>query len=181
MTQLFRDCYRDSHSNGFIALFEFWLRLIADIVRTAPLERWEILRKGETMKNVKRDAIGLIACLIITVLAFLLLGYGRKNEVSSILLFGHALDAIVTAGIVANLIIFLLMMATRLSTFRTALWSLVAVNGALLLIATLIGSRVDPQFSFPTILIAYVVSFFFWLTIHWIWSQLRHSANGAQI
>lgn len=177
MTQLFRDCYRDSQSNGFIALLEFWLRLIADIVRTAPLERWEILRKGETMKNVKRDAIGFFACLIIIVLAFVLLGYGRKNEVSSILLFGHALDAIVSAGIVANLIIFLLMMATRLSTFRTALWSLVAVNGALLLITTLIGSRVDPQFSFPTIFIAYVISFLFWLTIHWIWSQIRTSTK----
>ena len=179
MTQLFRDCYRDSHSIGFIALVEFWLRLIADIVRTAPLERWEILRKGETMKNVKRDAIGLIACLIIIVLALLLLGYGRRNEASWFLLFGFALDAIVTAGVIANLIIFPLMMATRLSTFRTALWSLVAVNGALLLIATLIGSRVDPHFNFPAVLIAYVVSFLFWLTIHWIWSQIRTSANTA--
>jgi hypothetical protein len=179
MTQLFRDCYRDSHSNGFIALVEFWLRLIADIVRTAPLERWEILRKGETMKNVKRDSIGMLACLIIIVLAFLLLGYGRKNEVASILLFGYALDAIVTAGVIANLIIFLLMIATRLSTFRTALWSLVAVNGGLLLIATLIGTRVDPHFNFPAVLISYVVSFLFWLMIHWIWAQIRTSTNTA--
>jgi hypothetical protein len=92
-------------------------------------------------------------------------------------MFGHALDAIVTAGIIGNLLIFVLMMATRLSTFRTALWSLAIVNGALLLLATLIGSRVDPQFSFGTLFIAYLVSFIFWLTIHWIWSQVRTQAE----
>ena len=173
MTQFFRDCYRDTHSRGLITTVEFWLRVIVDVIRTAPLERWETLRKGETMKNVKKDAIGLIACLLITVVAFLLLGYGRKHEVGSILVIGHALDAIVTAGIVANVVIFLLMMTRRSSTFRTALWSLAIVNGALLLITTLIGSRVDPEFSFGTIFIAYLVSFLFWLTIHWIWSQVR--------
>src|ERR1700752_2321237 len=151
MTQVFCDCYRDSNSRGLATVLELWLRVILDVIRTAPLERWETFRKGETMKNVKRDAIGLFACLAIIVVAFLLLGYGRKHEVGSILMFGHALDAIVTAGVIGNLIIFALMMATRLSTFRTALWSLLIVNGALLLIATLIGSRVDPAFSFPTI------------------------------
>jgi hypothetical protein len=88
-------------------------------------------------------------------------------------MFGHALDAIVTAGVISNLIIFVSMMATQRSTFRTALWSLLIVNGALLLISTLIGSRVDPSFSFSTIFIAYLVSFIFWLTIHWLWSQIR--------
>ncbi|HEY0762636.1 MAG TPA: hypothetical protein VGD61_09730 [Pyrinomonadaceae bacterium] len=177
MTQCFRDCYRDIQPRGLLTMSDFWLRVIADVIRTAPLERWETLRKGETMKNVKRDAIGLVACLVITVIAFVLLGYGRKHEVGSILMFGHALDAIVTAGILGNLVIFVLMMATRLSTFRTALWSLAIVNGALLLLATLIGSRVDPQFSFGTLFIAYLVSFIFWLTIHWIWSQIRTQAE----
>ena len=171
MTQVFCDSYRDTNSRGTVV--ELWLRVILDVIRTAPLERWETLRRGETMKNVKRDAIGLLACLAIIVLAFLLLGYGRKHEVGSILMFGHALDAIVTAGVISNLIIFVLMMATQRSTFRTALWSLLIVNGVLLLISTLIGSRVDPAFSFPTIFIAYLVSFIFWLTIHWLWSQIR--------
>ena len=179
MTQLFRDCYRDSHARGLVTLAEFWLRLIADVIRTAPLERWELFGRGETMKNWKRDAIGLVVCLVIIVVAFLLLGYARKNDVASILLFGYALDAIISAGIISNLIIFLLMMTTRLSTFRTALWSLLAVNGALLLIATLIGSRVDPGFNFPNVLISYVISFLFWLTIHWIWSQIRTSTKAV--
>lgn len=171
MTQVFGDCYRDSNSPGLIT--RLWLRVVLDVIRTAPLERWETLRKVETMKNVKRDVIGLVACLAIAVVALLLLGYGRKHEVGSILMIGHALDAIVTAGIISNLIIFALMIATRLSTFRTALWSLLIVNGVLLLIATLIGSRVDPQFSFATIFVAYLASFIFWTTIHWIWSQIR--------
>ena len=173
MTQVFCDCYRNTHSRGLVTVAEFWLRVIVDVIQTAPLERWETFRKGETMKNVKRDAIGLVACLAIIVVAFLLLGYGRKNDVGSILMLGHALDAIVSAGVISNLIIFVLMMTTRLSTFRTALWSLLIVNGALLLIATLIGTRVDPGFNFPTILVAYIVSFLFWLAIHWIWSQIR--------
>jgi hypothetical protein len=129
------------------------------------------------MKNLKANIVGLLACLVVIVVAFLLLGYGRKHEVASILLFGHALDAIVTAGVISNLIIFPLVMATRLSPFRTAVWSLLIVNGALLLLATLIGSRVDPQFSFARLLIGYFVSFILWLTIHWIWSQTKSSAE----
>lgn len=170
MTQVFCDCYRDSNSRGLATVAELWLRVILDVIRTAPLERWETLGKGATMKNLKRDALGLFACLAIVVLAFLLHSYVRTHGGGSI---GYALDAIVTAGIVSNLIIFGLMMATRLSSFRTALWSLLIVNGALLLLATLIGTRVDPTFNFPAVLASYVVSFLFWLAIHWIWSQIR--------
>ena len=53
------------------------------------------------------------------------------------------------------------MILTRLSAFRTALWTLLAVNGTLLLIATLIGNRVDPGFNFPKVFAAYLVSFAF--------------------
>jgi hypothetical protein len=178
MTQLFRDCYRDIQSAGFVGGVVFWLRMILDVVRTAPVERWEALRKGrDIMKNPKTDVIGLLVCLAIIVVAFLLLGYGRRHEIASILIFGHALDAIVTAGVISNLIIFALAKATRLSRFRTALWSLLAVNGALLLIAIMIGTSIDPRFNFPKLLVGYLVSFVFWLTIHWIWSQTKTSTD----
>jgi len=174
MSQVFRDCYRETQSGGFVTSLEFWLRIISDVIKTAPLERWEALGKDHaSMKNLKTNVIGLLACLAVIVVAFLLLGYGRKHEVASILFFGYALDAIVTAGVIGNLIIFPLVMATRLSPFRTALWSLLIVNAALLLVAVLIGSRVDPQFSFARVLIGYIVSFMLWLAIHWIWSQTR--------
>ena len=172
MTQFFRDCYRDVQSDGLAAAGRFWLRMITDVIRTAPLERWETLGKGsETMKNLKTDGIGLLVCVAIIVVAFLLLGYGRKQEVASILLFGNALDAIVTAGVISTLIIFPLVKFTRLSRLRTALWSLLIVNGALLIIATLIGNAVDPQFNFPRVFVGYLVSFVFWLAIHWTWSR----------
>jgi len=172
MTQLFRDCYRDIQSDGLISAIAFWRRMIVDVIRTAPLERWEALeRRCKIMKNLKSDLIGLVACLAIIAVLFLLFGYVRKHEVATIL--GHALDAIITAGIVSNLIIFPLVMLTRLSAFRTALWTLLAVNGALLLIATLIGNRVDPGFNFPAVFAAYLVSFAFWLAIHWVRSQIR--------
>ncbi|HKU74660.1 MAG TPA: hypothetical protein VJR02_12115 [Pyrinomonadaceae bacterium] len=170
MTHVFCDCYRDSNSRGSLTVL--WLRVIADVIRTAPLERWETFRKGETMRNVKRDVLGLLACLAITVLAMLLLGYVRTLS-GSIVMVGFALDAIVVAGVISNLLIFVLMMTRRHTTFRTALWSLVIVNGALLLFATLLGMRVDPGFNFAIILASYIVSFLFWLTIHWIWSQIR--------
>ena len=173
MTQVFRDCYRENQSQGFVASTRFWLRTICDVIRTAPLERLDALGKDHAMKNLKINMIGLLACLVVIVVAFLLLGYGRRHEVASILLFGHALDAIVTAGVVSNLIIFPLVMVTRLSPFRTALWSVLIVNGVLLILAILIGSRVDPQFSFSRVLFGYLVSFILWLAIHWIWSQTK--------
>jgi hypothetical protein len=172
MTQLFRDCHRDVQSGGLVA---FWLRMIIDVMRTAPLERWETLGKGETMKNLKSDAIGLLACVAIIVAAFLLLGYGRKHEVAPIMLFG-ALDAIIAAGVISNLIIFPLVMATRLSRFRIALLSLLIVHAALLLICALIGTS-DPHFNFPWVLTGYVVSFVFWLTIHWLWLQRKSTTE----
>jgi hypothetical protein len=169
MTQVFCDCYRDRNSR-----LEFWPRVILDVIRTAPLERWETLGKGETMKNLKRDAIGLLACVAIVVVVLLMHSYVLKTGFGSTFLLGYALDAIATAGILGNLVIFVLMMARRHSTFRTALWSLLIVNGALLLIAILIGTRVG-GFNFPAVVLSYVVSFLFWTTIHWIWSQIRTS------
>ena len=151
---------------------ELWLRMIVDVIRTAPLERWEALRKGETMRNVKRDALGLLGCLAIVALAIVPHRYMVTHGVGSMFLLGYTLDAIVTAGVIGNLIIFVLMMATRHSTFRTALWSLVIVNGALLLLAILIGIRVG-GFNFPAVVVSYIVSFLFWLAIHWLWSQIR--------
>jgi hypothetical protein len=175
MTQLFRDCYRDVQA-GAGAAVRFWLHIIFDVIRTAPRERWETLGKeSETMKNLKTDAIGLLACAAILVIAILLLRYGMKHQVAALMLFG-TLDAIVAAGVISNLIIFPLVMATRLSRFRTALWSLLIVHGALLLTATLIGST-DPHFNFPWVLAGYIASFIFWVTIHWILSQTKTSTE----
>ena len=171
MTQLFRDCHLDIQSDGLICAIAFWRRMIWDVIRTAPLERWEALeRRYKTMRNLKSDLIGLLAFIAILIVMLLLLGYVRKYQVATML--GYSLDAIISAGIISNLIIFPLTIATRLSAFRTVFWTLLLINGALLLIATLIGIRVG-GFNFPAVLASYLVSFAFWLSFHWLRSQMR--------
>jgi hypothetical protein len=173
MTQLFRDCYRDTHADGLITALAFWQRMIVDVIRTAPLERWEALeRRCETMKNLKTDVLGLLACLAIIAVAFVLFGVIRTT---SIAIVDYALDAIITAGIVSNVIIFLLALTTRLRSFQVALRTLVIVHIGLLLIATSLGLRVDPRFSFLAVLVAYIISFIFWLGVHRLRSQLSAS------
>jgi len=104
------------------------------------------------------------------------LSYGRKHGLSAILVFGRILDAVTAAGIVGNLVIFLLMTITRLNPLRIALWTLAVVNGALLLVAALVGGKVDPSFSLGGLIVGYVVSFIYWFSLHWIWSK----ASGQQ-
>jgi hypothetical protein len=108
------------------------------------------------------------------------LSYGRKHEVSTILIFGRVLDALVTAGIVANLLIFLLMIIIHRNPLRIALWTLLLVNGALLLVSTVVGSKVDPNFNLGGVILGYVVSFVFWLSLHWIWSKANRARTVSE-
>jgi hypothetical protein len=124
------------------------------------------------MKNLKRDLVAVLACLGIIVVAALLLEYGRKHEVGPILFFGYALDAIIATGVISNLIIFLLVKTTRLVPLRAALWTLLVVHGALLLLSTLIGLRVG-GFTFVNVALGYFVSFIFWLGVHWLWAHTK--------
>ena len=123
------------------------------------------------MKNLRRDAMALLGCIGIIAIALLLLNYGRRNEVSSILIFGYALDALVSAGVIGNLVVFLLLKTTKLNPLRTALWTFLIINGVLLIVAVLIGGRVDPQFRIGSVLVGYVVSFLFWFGLHWLWAK----------
>jgi hypothetical protein len=173
MVQVFRDCYRAAARNhGPLGVFRLLLHTIIDLLRTAPREHLENLGKDNPlMNNLRKDVLGILGCIGIIFAALLLLSYGRKHEISSILLFGRSLDALATAGIVGNLIVFVLVKAARLNQLRTAIWTLAVVNGALLIIAALVGSRVDPQFALGGLVAGYVVSFLFWCSLHWIWSK----------
>ncbi len=177
MTQLFRDCQRNSR--GPLHGLAFWSRMVFDVMRTAPAERWESFTKDTTMKDLKRDAIAFLACAAIIAVALLLLGYGRKHEVAFILAFGYALDAIVTAGVVGNLIVFLLVKVTRLNGLRIALWTMLIVHGSLLLIAVIIAPRIGGQFSFVNLIVAYIVSFAFWFSLHWLWAKSKSDSQMA--
>ena len=131
------------------------------------------------MSTLRRDLVALVGCIAIIVIALALLSYGKSHEVASILIFGRTLDAVVTAGIIGNLIIFLLVKTTKREPLRIALWSLAAVHAALLIVIAIIGPRVEAQFSFGPILVAYAVSFFFWFGLHWAWRlSKRELANS---
>ena len=181
MAQVFRDCYRVEKINrGLPGVCRLIVRTLLDLMRTAPREQLENLGKDNSvMNNLRKDALALLACIGIIVIAFLLLSYGREHEVSSILLFGYALDALVTAGIAGNLIVFLFVKTTRLNPLRTALWTLLIVNGMLLLVTVIIGSRVGGQFRFGSVVVGYLVSFAFWFSLHWIWAKWKSDRQLA--
>jgi hypothetical protein len=180
MLTVFRDCYRlEEDRKKFVGVYRLWGRVLFDVVQSAPKEHLEKLEKENLlMKNLRRDAIALIGCVFIIVVAFALLTYGRKHEVSSILLFGYILDALVTTGVVGNLIVFLLVKTTKFNPLRIALWTFLTVHAVPALALVLIGSRLSPGFRPVATIVGYVVSFLFWFGIHMIWAQRQ---NGERL
>ena len=114
-------------------------------------------------RNLLLGAIGII------VIAFALLTYGRRNEVASILVFGFVLDALVTAGVVGNLIVLIFSKTTNLNPLRIALWTFAIVHGVLLLLAVFLAGANDPRFNLTATVIGYVVSFAIWAGLHFAW------------
>lgn len=174
MKQLFRDCHRTSRLNKVA----FWSRMILDVLRTAPVERWESFTRNDTMKNLKRDAVAFLGCAVIIAVALLVLGYGKRHEIGSILVFGYVLDAMITAGVIGNIFVFLLVKITRLNALRIALWTMLIVHAALFLLAVVIGTRVG-GFSFINVTVAYIVSFAFWFGLHWLWAKSKSDGQLA--
>jgi hypothetical protein len=61
---------------------------------------------------------------------------------------------------------------------RIALWSFLAVSTALVILAAIINSSFSAPSALSAILIGYVVSFLFWLGVHWAWAQRQ---NGQRL
>lgn len=181
MVQVFRDCYRaERQAESRLGIGRLWVHTLIDLIRTAPSEHWDNLRKDNWIMNkLRKNGIAILATLGIIVVAFFLSSYGRKNEVSWILTLGYVLDALVTAGVVGNLIAFLLILTTRFNPLRIALWTVLVVNGLLLFISVVVGSRVDPNFKLAPVFVGYVVSFIFWFGLHWMWAQRQSSLPAA--
>jgi len=167
MVQVFRDCYRSEERNR--SLPGFWCRTLLDLFTTAAKERADNSGREGVFMNRRSDAIALLGCIAIIVVAFLLLTYGRKNEVGSILLFGYVLDAVVTTGVIGNLIVFVLAKTTKLDPLRTALWTFAVVHAVLLLFIIGVVGRSDPRFNLAATAIGYVVSFAIWAGLHYAW------------
>jgi hypothetical protein len=169
MVLVLLDCQRDAGTAP--ARTRIWLRTLFDLVRTVPLEHLEKIRKeNKFMRNLRTDLFAIAGCVLIIVGALLLLSYGRSHQVSSILLFGHVLDALVFTGVVGNLIVFLLAKLTSLRPLSVALWTFLIVSLVPALALTLIAASGDPKFNGTKILIGYVASFFFWYGLHRLWA-----------
>jgi hypothetical protein len=175
MVQVFRDRYRDEvRRNSPWSIVIYWFRTLSDLVVTATRERLQNFGKDrQLMNNLRRDIITVVGTIAIIVAALALLSYGRSHEVSSILAVGQVLDAIVTAGIVGNLIVFSLVKFTKWNSLRIALWTFVAVHAVLVIIIAILAPQVEPQFRLGPIILAYVLSFFFWFGLHWAWRFTR--------
>ena len=74
-------------------------------------------------------------------------------------------------GLIGNLLIFILAKTSRFNALLIAFWTFLIVSAGSVVLAWLIGSRVDPQFSLGSVVVGYVVSFLFWYGLHWMWSQ----------
>jgi hypothetical protein len=167
MLQVFRDCYRVEARSG--SLPGFWFRTLIDLVVTAAKERADSSEKEGVFMNRRSDAMAVACSVGIIIIAFLLLSYGRKNEIGSILLFGYVLDALVTTGVIGNLIVFVLNKTTKLNPLRTALWTFAVVHAVLLLFVLLLVGRNDQRFNLAATVIGYVVSFAIWAGLHAAW------------
>ncbi len=177
MVLLLLDCQRDVRTAP--ARTRIWLRTLVDLVRTAPREHLEKIKKENNfMRNLRTDLIAIGGCVLIILAALLLLNYGRSHQVSSILVFGFALDAIAFTGVVGNLIVFLLIKLTRFRPLRVAFWTFLIVTLVPAAAITLIAGR-DPKFNAPSVVIGYVVSFFFWYGLHWLWSNKLRPSETA--
>lgn len=177
MVLLFLDCQRDARTAP--ARTRIWLRTLVDLVRTAPREHLEKIRKeNKFMRNLRNDLFAIGGCVLIILAALLLLSYGRSHQVSSILVFGYVLDAIAFTGVLGNLIVFLLIKLTSFRPLRIAFWTFLMVTLVPALALTLIAGR-DSNFNTPNVLIGYVVSFFFWYGLHWLWSNKLRPTETA--
>lgn len=176
MVQTFRDCHRAAYARTRLpGLAALWLRTLFDLVHSASLERLENFgREGKLMNNLRRQVVAVVGCIAIIIAAFALQLYVRNHELRSLLLVNYALDPMVATGVVGNLLVFILAKATSFNAFRTALWTFLVVSIAMLLASVVLSLTVAPGLRFGPVLIGYVISFLFWVGVHWLWSR-RHT------
>jgi hypothetical protein len=170
MRQTFRDCSYFEANRG--TLIGFWLRTLLDLFVTAVRERTDNSeREGIFMNNMRRPALALLACVGIILIAFLLLDYGKRHEVSSILAFGYFLDALVVGGVIGNFIVFLLIKTTKLNPVRVAFATFAIVHALLLLLIFIIAQSDPGGINVNGTVLAHLASFLFWTALHWAWHR----------
>ena len=171
MLQVFRDSYRVEARNG--SLPSFWLRTLLDLVLSAVKERADSSRTKGVFMNRRSDAVAMLVCVGIIVVAFVLHRYIVYNNVPTILFFGYILDALIVTGVIGNFIVFLLNKTTKLNPLRTASSVFAVVDGVLLLLGVVMSLSGVPT-NWIGVLIGYLVSYVIWVGLHFAW----HSTKG---
>ena len=120
--------------------------------------------------NRRSDAMAILTCIGIIVIAFVLHRYAIRNNVPLILWSGYILDALIVSGVIGNFIVFLLAKTTKLNPLRTAITVFAVVHVALLLLIVVIASSVGPT-NWAGVLIGYLVSYVFWVGLHFAWRR----------
>ena len=123
--------------------------------------------------NRRSDAVAVLGCIAIIIVAFLLHRYGIRNNLRFIFWSGYILDALIVTGVIGNFIVFILSKTTKLNPLRTALTVFAVVHGVLLLLIVVI-SRNGPPTNWVGVLIGYLVSFVIWTGLHWAWQIRAH-------
>jgi hypothetical protein len=94
-------------------------------------------------------------------------------------MLGYILDAIMVAGVLGNLVVFLIAKVTKLNPLRAAFWTFLIMSVIGVTLAAIVGMKVDPQFNLEGVIVGYVVSFHFWSGLHWMWAQQGHGQVAA--
>jgi len=177
MLQVFRDCYRAEASDG--SLPRFWLRTLVDLVFTAAKERSDNSGREGVLMNRRSDGMIMLVAFGIIVIALLLHRYIVTNNVA-IFLVGYVLDALISTGVIGNLLVFVLNKTTKLNPLRTAIVVFAVVHAALLLLIVVISRNVPGMDNWGAVLISYVLSFAIWVGLHFAWRSKTGGRSSVQ-
>ena len=120
--------------------------------------------------NRRSDAVALLGCVGIIVLAFLL-QYVTRNRAASLILINYVLDPLIVTGVIGNFIVFVLSKTTKLNPLRIAITVFAVVHAACLLLIAVLSSS-GPPVNWAGILIGYVLSFVIWVGLHFAWRTI---------
>jgi len=180
MLQVFRDCYRAEQQGSRIGtIFRLWLHTLSDLIVSAAKERGA--RENSFMNTLKKDLVGIFGFILIIALALFLLSYGRKHDAAWFVVLGYFLDALVSAGVVGNIIVFLLAKTAKLNSFRVALRTFLVVHAALLIVIAVIAVRDPSPFNALNIVTAYIGSFLFWIGVHFVWAKSTQNWSHPEV
>ena len=152
-----------------------------DLALTAAKERADSSGKKGAFMNRRSDAMALLGCIGIIVIAFLLHRYAIRNNMPFPFWLGYILDALISTGVIGNFIVFLLSKTTKLNPLRTAL-SVFAVVHAVLLLLIVVISRNGPPVNWAGVMIGYLVSYVIWVGLHFAWHMTKgnHALTSQQ-